>query len=174
MKHLKSYKLFESVDSTSGLPKESIIEDIKEIFASEIEYKEFPSVDMYGKNTNEMTTPIIVTGGSTECWTDNSDLEIIPVSIENDPTGYGMRPMKRCKIEYLKDFIVRLLEYKEQQSLNINIHTVSPKSHEDVSITLENLERLCQKGMVICSLAIKVEVPLEPELQTVPAYPTQE
>lgn len=170
MKYLKSYKLFESVDPPSAPPKESIIEDIKEIFASEIEYEEFPAVNMYGKYTNEMTTPIIVEGGSSQCWIDGSDLEIIPVSIEKDPADLGIRPMKRCKIENLKDFIQRLLEYKDLNSLNIKILTVSPESHKDVYITLENLESLCQKGMVICSLAIKVE----PEVPIFPTEPTQQ
>lgn len=171
MKHLKKFKLFESEIQVKT--KEEVIEDIKDIFYSELADSRFSAVSMDGKETGNLVSAKIYLKGSSKCWTNNSDLEIIPIRVSDDITqaaqslrdyfgGTGAtgfesgEAMDSCKIGEFSDFITRLLDYKESNSLDIKIMALGVASHLDTLVTWENLSKLCDSGMVIRCLAIRI------------------
>lgn len=176
MKHLKKFKLFESEIQVKT--KEEVIEDIKDIFYSELADSRFSAVSMDGKETGNLVSAKIYLKGSSKCWMSNSDLEIIPMRVSDGisqaaqslrdyfggtgATGFELgEAMESCKIGEFSDFITRLLDYKESNSLDLEIEAVGVASHLHVIITHENLPMLCghtgKKPIVLCSLAIRIK-----------------
>lgn len=171
MKRLKSYKLFESEIQVKT--KQEVVLDITDIFYSELADSRFSAVSMNGKETGNSVSAKIYPKGSSKCWTVDSDLEIIPMRVSDDirQSAQGFRDhfggtgatgfesgeaMDSCKIGEFSDFITRLLDYKESNSLDIKIMALGVASHLNTLVTSENLSKLCDSEMVIRCLAIRI------------------